>query len=523
MNETPDTPLPPRSPLIAAFLSAIVPGAGQAWERRFGAAALFFLPVAALALAAGVAAGASSLPALAGSLLAPGALTSILVLDVALLAWRVLAVIDAWRAARQGATAGPSGPHRTRTAFGAVALVAILVFVSAPHALAGWYASAAAGAVAEIFTAPDSDPLAGIGGDMAPGATLPGDANAIVLASPSSAPGDAAGAPTAVPGSPTPTPVGSYGPAVPTPSPTPTPLMSRVNVLLVGIDSGPGRNEALTDTMIVVSLDPVGKTVSMMSIPRDTVNVPLGDGAVYQPKLNSLLGFATRNPGAFPGRKPIRVLKDAIGGLVGLPIAYYASVDLPGFITVIDAIGGIGVYVREPLADYRYREFGYNGFFIDAGCHHLDGKAALAFARIRYSLGQNDFTRASRQQQVLVAARDQLVRKGLLLDVPALFGALGKTIRTDLPQSLAPTLAALASEIDARDVTQAVMQPPLVAYGQNGYGSVLFPDLAAIRSVADGLFSATGTPPVAWPPASPTPTPDPNRAKAPRPTPPVCR
>jgi LCP family protein required for cell wall assembly len=251
----------------------------------------------------------------------------------------------------------------------------------------------------------------------------------------------------------------------------------------------------------------------MISIPRDTVNAPLPDGAgYYQPKLNSLLGYATRNPGAFPGRKPIRVLKDTIAGMVGIPIDYYASVDLPGFIKVVDAIGGIGVYVKEPLWDYRYREYGFNGFGIDAGCHHMDGKTALAFARIRYSVGQNDFTRAGRQQQVLVAARDQLVRKGLLLDVPALFGALAKTIRTDVPRTLLPRLAELATEIDARDVTQAVVQPPLVSYGQNGYGSVLIPDLAAIRAVADGLFSATGTQPVGWPPVAPSPTPDPAKA-----------
>ena len=543
-----------RSPLLAAILSAVVPGAGQAYERRWAAAALFLLPVGALALIAGAAVGASSLPALAGALLAPGALTSILVLDLALLAWRILAVVDAWRGAHRGrdvsasssadapigATAGSAADqptaaldgspigHRTRSALGVVALVAILVFVSVPHALAGWYAAAASNAVGAIFTDVDSDPLAGLDPGGTPGASLPGDALAIATAPPSPT---AAATPVATPTpGPTPsrTPLGSYGPPAPpptpTPEPTPEPLLSRINVLLLGIDSGPGRNQALTDTMIVVSLDPVGKTVSMMSIPRDTVNAPLGEGAAYQPKLNSLLAFATRNPGAFPGRKPIRVLKDAIGSIVGLPIDYYASVDLPGFIRVVDAIGGIGVYVKEPLADYRYKEYGFRGFFIDAGCHHMNGQTALAYARIRYSAGQNDFTRAGRQQQVLIAARDQVARKGLLLDVPALFDALGKTIRTDIPQELAPRLAEFAADIDARDVTQAVVQPPLVAYGHNGYGSVLLPDLVAIRAVADGLFSATGTKPTGWPPpAIPTPTPDTNAAKAPRPTPLVCK
>ncbi|MEI8333808.1 MAG: hypothetical protein WCH74_08130, partial [Chloroflexota bacterium] len=144
-------------------------------------------------------------------------------------------------------------------------------------------------------------------------------------------------------------------------------------------------------------------------------------------------------------------------------------------------------------------------------------------ARIRYSAGQDDLTRAGRRQHVLVAARDQLVRKGLRVDVPSLLGALAKTVRTDIPRSLLPTLADFARKTDARDVAQAVVEPPLVAHGSNAYGSVLIPDVEAIRAVASGLFSATGTPPAGWPPAAPTPTPDPDKAKEPKPTPLECR
>ncbi len=255
----------------------------------------------------------------------------------------------------------------------------------------------------------------------------------------------------------------------------------------------------------------------MMSIPRDTVNAPLPDGAgYYQPKLNSLLGYATRNPGAFPGRKPIRVLKDTIAGMVGIPIDYYASVDLPGFIKVVDAIGGIGVYVKEPLWDYRYREYGFNGFGIDAGCHHLDGqigarvradpllrRAERLHARRPPAAGPRRGARPARPQGA-PPGRPRAVRR-------ARRRRSGRTCRA----ALLPRLAELATEIDARDVTQAVVQPPLVSYGQNGYGSVLIPDLAAIRTVADGLFSATGTEPVGWPPVAPTPTPDPGEGEGP--------
>ena len=58
----------------------------------------------------------------------------------------------------------------------------------------------------------------------------------------------------------------------------------------MGIDSGPSRTQALTDSLMVISLDPVGRTVSMVSIPRDLVDVPLGNGDTFAPKINSLLG-----------------------------------------------------------------------------------------------------------------------------------------------------------------------------------------------------------------------------------------
>ena len=78
------------------------------------------------------------------------------------------------------------------------------------------------------------------------------------------------------------------------------PSDERINVLLLGVDSTDKRTATLTDTMMVVSLDPVGNTVSMVSVPRDLVNVPLGNGDVFGPKLNSLMSYADRHPDEFP-------------------------------------------------------------------------------------------------------------------------------------------------------------------------------------------------------------------------------
>ena len=84
-------------------------------------------------------------------------------------------------------------------------------------------------------------------------------------------------------------------------SPSGTPLTPRVTVLLIGVDSGVGRNTALTDTMIVASLDPVGKTVSMVSIPRDMVDAPLPKGGKFSAKINGLVAYVRWHPDAVPG------------------------------------------------------------------------------------------------------------------------------------------------------------------------------------------------------------------------------
>ena len=85
-------------------------------------------------------------------------------------------------------------------------------------------------------------------------------------------------------------------------APSATPTVPRVTGLVIGVDSGVGRSTYLTDTMIVVSLDPVGNTVSMVSIPRDMVDVPFSDGRKYRGKINSLVSYARNNPSSSRAR-----------------------------------------------------------------------------------------------------------------------------------------------------------------------------------------------------------------------------
>lgn len=299
------------------------------------------------------------------------------------------------------------------------------------------------------------------------------------------------------------------------PRATPGPAADeRLNVLLIGVDSGIGRSHALTDTLIVASVDSVGRTVSLVSIPRDLVGVPLGNGNTYAPKINSLLGFANRNRSEFEGGgRP--ALERAVGALLGVPIHYYAEVNLAGFVRMVDAVGGVDVDVQRALSDPNYGGFGVGpGWSIAAGSHHLNGANALAYSRIRKSPGESDFTRADRQQQVLIAVRNAVVKQNLLFSLPTLLDAVGDTVQTDLPAERLPGLAALADEIGENATTRVVIRFPLVHPASNRFGAVQVPDLAAIRAVAALLFSDPGTAPTAWPTPLPGKTPRPGKASA---------
>ena len=225
--------------------------------------------------------------------------------------------------------------------------------------------------------------------------------------------------------------------------------MPRVTGLIIGVDSGVGRNTYLTDTMIVVSLDPVAETVSMVSIPRDMVDVPLSDGRKFRGKINSLVSYARNHPKQFPGSNGtgFDVLMDALGTLLKEPIQYYATVNLGGFVTVVDTLGGVNVNVAHGFCDPHYSEYGYeNGFSITAGRHHLNGNQALAYARVRKPAGESDFTRAARQQEVVSGIRDAVVQGGFLNDPVGLIKAIGETVQTNVPRKALPDLAEAASQ-----------------------------------------------------------------------------
>ena len=464
MSVTPPEPKPQSAAPRLLLLTAIVPGLGHLVAGRRLWALILALPFLALIAAILIALTGSSATSLAARLFDPTVLGVLLVLQASLLLWRLFA-LGAVRLVT------PIRP----TAATLAALVASLAIIVGPQLVVASLTIDARDAATEVFAPVDEGSAWVPEGSVPPVASDDPDFEVTPSESPDV---DGSGDPDASASA----------------SPSPTPAIPRINVLLIGVDSGRANiHTFLTDTMIVASLDPVGKTVSMVSIPRDMVDVPLPDGRSYRGKINGLVAFVNNNPRKFPGAKDGQsVLAAALGELLGLKLDSWAQVNLPGFVSLVDAVGGINMTVTDGFCDYRYKEFGIQGFNITPGRYHFDGEHALAYARIRKAAGESDFTRQARQQEVIAALRDKIV-KGDFLQQPGKFlRGVGETISTNIKPSLIADYIDVASRVQRDDTYRVVISRPLVRGAYDDRGSIQKPQLDRIRRLARRLFTAPG-------------------------------
>jgi LCP family protein required for cell wall assembly len=249
-----------------------------------------------------------------------------------------------------------------------------------------------------------------------------------------------------------------------------------------------GYNHSLTDTILVVSVDTVAKSVVMVSVPRDTARFPLPNGGIYGDKINSLATYADQNKDRYP-RGGLAALADAVGYYIGIPINYIAYINLAGFKELIDTVGGVDVNVERAIDDPVY-EFpdGVVGFHISAGPHHLNGRLALAYARSRYGLGDSDFTRARRQQQILLALRAKLTSPSVLPDLPHVINSVADVIATNFPPDRLGELLTLSHEISSADIKQFVLGPPYAHSTMATGVYLLLPNMQAIAKWSVDTF-----------------------------------
>lgn len=295
------------------------------------------------------------------------------------------------------------------------------------------------------------------------------------------------GAPENIPAPPT-------GPLQRDTDPTPVPWdgVSRVTVLMMGLDYrdwSEGNDIPRTDSMILLSVDPLAKTAGILSVPRDLwVNIP---GMGYN-KINTAYrwGELYKMPGGGPG-----LAMKTVEETLGVPVDYYALIDFNSFVKFIDELGGLDMKIREeitidPIGPGNTRK-------LEPGTQTLTGAEVLAYARNRYT-ANDDFDRSSRQQEVIMAIRKQVLQFNMLPTLiaksPKLYQDIASGISTNLTLDQVIKLAMLASQIKEGNIKKGVIGPPSqveISTNPEDGQSILIPVPDQIRILRDEIFAAS--------------------------------
>ena len=501
-----------RYPLIAATLSALVPGAGQLYARDPYRAAIVFSPTVLVATGL-YAFSTRGTIGMAEMLVQPEFLSALLVANGMILVWRIAAAVDAYVITSRG-----SG----RTTGAVVGLALMLGLLAVPQ-LIGWaYGAQTISALNAVFVAssetvdvpdeivvePRFDNFAGV-----PDPALinlpevdPRSTRNLILR-PDFGDPDALAA------------VGDiYSPTRPD-APF-VPFTERVDrdrltILLIGGDAGPGRDGLRTDSMNVVSIDLDTGAVAMFGLPRNLKMVPLprsmrsafveyerrvvevdltdededgypdawvdedGDGIPDEPEfescrcfpemLNKVHGKTHEWTGTYPNEVDpgLAALRDIVSHLLAIEIDYYFMVEMAGFVRTIDAIGGVDVYVEDAYhVKVSSPEEGSPKAVVDVepGMNHLDGLEALAYTRWR--IGSSDYNRMGRQRCVIKAAATQADPITLVRSYPRLLDLMQEYVTTDIPVVFLPELVRIAGTIDWDNVATVGLTPPRYSAGR---------------------------------------------------------
>jgi LCP family protein required for cell wall assembly len=438
--DIPPTSTSPAKPWLAAFASAIIPGIGQfiGGNARRGRLLILIDVVILVVIGFFFRDEVSILTAW----LQPSSLALMMVGNIALLGYRIWAADDAYRTVkgRQPARLGSSSAAMLAGALGISAVLLV------PHVVFGYYDLVQYDLITSVFTASPNTTAT-----TAPADTPPST--------------DATGATvTTVAGETTTTAPESSGSAI-------WDGLERLNILLIGGDYGNGRTGIRTDTMITVSIDPATGEAAMFSVPRNWTQVPLPEGMgiwdcgynCYPELINELWVAGERYPEAFPG--PESPSENAVRGVIseflGIPIHYYAMVNLDGFVRIIDALGGVEIYVPSKVVDEAYpNEDGSTTerIEIDQGWQKLDGHLALAYSRTRNQ--DSDYFRMNRQRCVIEAMVQQADPVSVMRNFGTLADVVKDTMTTDIPIDALPQLVQLLPAIDLENIVSVRFIPP---------------------------------------------------------------
>ncbi len=229
----------------------------------------------------------------------------------------------------------------------------------------------------------------------------------------------------------------------------------RMTTLIMGVDRRQrGNDYTLTDSIMLVSVDPTSEKVSVLSIPRDLlVEIP----GFRAHRVNAAFILGTRQGGDEAG---VRLAMQTIEQNLGVQIDHYALLDFQTVVNIIDSVGGVTVRVPKTIDDPKYPDhnYGYDPFYLEAGEQHLDGKIALKYMRSRHT--GTDFDRSQRQQQVLLAFRQRLLAQeaGEFLSLaPTIVDKLRDGFFTSLSTNDIVMLAQAVTHVSTRNISMAVL------------------------------------------------------------------
>lgn len=250
-------------------------------------------------------------------------------------------------------------------------------------------------------------------------------------------------------------------------APTKEPIDGRYNILLLGGDAGADRDGLRPDSITLASIDAETGEAVLIGLPRNMELTPFVAGSPLADKypdgygaygcdvdvclLNSIYTEVELNtPELYPdaaanGSSPgIEAMRDAVEGITGLGIQYYALIDMQGFSDLIDSLGGVTINVAEAVPIHADAEFTIVAEWIPAGVQVMDGYHALWYARSRHDT--TDYDRMARQRQLQQAVVEQFTPANVLTKFQAIASASSKVVTTDIPQGSLGYFVNLASK-----------------------------------------------------------------------------
>ena len=262
---------------------------------------------------------------------------------------------------------------------------------------------------------------------------------------------------------------------------TSAPQQGRYNVLLLGSDSGKGRFSLRPDSMTVLSVDRATGKSALISLPRNLQNVPFPEDSPMRQLypygfnceeclLNAVYTVASGQPNLYPNSDDpgMDATIEAIEEVTGLKINYHILINMKGFDTLVDAVGGVEINVKDRVAiDGVGRPI--QGW-IEPGVQLLDGRETLWFARSR--TGTDDFTRMGRQKCVMSAMVQQLSPQKVLFNAQKLSSSSKEMLETDIPASELDLFIELALKTRGTKIATTSFVPPLINTGNPDFGKI---------------------------------------------------